>query len=88
MKLLSATLRVHDRAEFRQRGSLAERSGKVERTIEPDRGRHGLRNQRLDRGHAERGEHGAGLGGARSDVPRREVGGLKGHGQPPQISAL
>ena len=48
-------------------------AGSVERPVEADRLRHRLRDQRLDRGHADGGQHGAGVGEVRADVAGGEA---------------
>ncbi len=66
----------HHRGQFGERIGLAQRRRQVERPVEPDRAGHRLRNQRVDGGDAERGEHGAHVLGAGSDMPVCECGGF------------
>ena len=63
----------HLRGKLGERLGFARRRRQVERAVEPDRLRHGLGDQRLDRGDAERGQHGALVGQVRADMAVGEV---------------
>ena len=89
---LQHLVRAHLGGELGERRGFARRLRQVERPVEPDRLRHGLRDQRLDRRDAERGEHGALVGKVRADMAIGECGDRVRHdlflGDVQPISAL
>ena len=57
IKLFSTLFSLHLCGELGERLSFARRRRQVERAVEADRFRHRLRDQRFDRGDAERRQH-------------------------------